>query len=181
MGTGKSSVGPLVAKRMGWHFIDCDNEIVARLGKPIPQIFADEGEARFRQLEREVIARVADDRHRCPQCHGIWPEVIATGGGALLDTANCEALKRTAVVICLTARPEVIAARVQRSKAKRPKLLEGGKPPLERIKELIEQRKEAYERADVRIDTSDDTIEMASERVIAEFRPLAAMRCVPSA
>ena len=75
--------------------------------------------------------------------------MISTGGGVLVDEANCVALKRVGVIVCLTARPEVVAARVERSKAKRPKLTEGGKPTLERVKELMAERADAYARADL--------------------------------
>lgn len=176
MASGKSTVGPLVASRLGWHFLDSDAEIIARAGKPIAQIFSDDGEAKFRALEREAIARLADIHRRCPHCHGIRPEVISTGGGALMDRANCEALKRAGVVICLTARPEVIAARVARSKTVRPKLMERGKSTLERIKELMEERREAYARADLQIDSSELSVEQAADLVLAEFSACAARR-----
>ena len=140
MATGKSSVGPLVARRLGWEFVDVDTVIVAQAGKSIAQIFADHGEAHFRRLESEAVAHLTGDSRRCPQCHGPHPGVISTGGGVLLDESNCAALKRAGVIVCLTARPEVVAARVERSKARRPKLTEGGKSTLARIKELMEER-----------------------------------------
>lgn len=178
--TGKSSVGPLLARRLGWEFVDSDDEIVARAGKPIAQIFADDGEARFRQLEREVIAHLADDRRRCPQCHGPHPEVISTGGGAIVDEVNCAALKRAGLIVCLTAHPEVVAARVERSKNPRPKLSEGGQPLLERVKALLAERADAYARADLSVDTSDLSVEQVVDRVISVFGEGAAKRCVPS-
>ncbi len=181
MATGKSSVGPLVARRLGWEFVDVDAVIVAQAGKPIAQIFADHGEAHFRRLEREVVAHLTGDRRRCPQCHGPHPEVISTGGGVLLDESNCAALKRAGVIVCLTARPEVVAARVERSKTRRPKLTEGGKSALARIKELMDERVDAYARADVQIDTSDLTVDQLADQVIAAFAAHAARRCVPPA
>ncbi len=181
MATGKSSVGPLVARRLGWEFVDLDSVIAARAGKPIAQIFADHGEAHFRRLEREVVAHLTGDRRRCPQCHGPHPGVISTGGGVLLDESNCAALKRAGVIVCLTARPEVVAARVKRSKTMRPKLTEGGKSTLTRIKELMVERVDAYARADVQIDTSDLTVEEVADRVISAFAAHAARRCAPSA
>jgi len=181
MATGKSSVGPLVARRLGWEFVDVDAVIVARAGKPIARIFADDGEAHFRRLEREAVAHLTSDRRRCPQCHGPHPEVISTGGGVLIDEANCAALKRAGVIVCLTARPEVIAARVERSKTKRPKLTEGGKSTLARVKELMAERADAYARADVEIDTSDVTVEQLAERVISAFTAHAARRFPSSA
>ena len=180
MATGKSAAGPIVARRLGWEFADVDTLIVARAGKPIAQIFADHGEAHFRQLERAVIEFLASDRRLCPNCHGPHPEVISTGGGALVDQSNCAALKRVGVVLCLTARPEVIAARVERSRTKRPKLTEGGKPTLERVKELMRERAAAYARADAQIDTSELTIEQLADHVIATFGVHAARRVLPS-
>ncbi len=181
MATGKSSIGPLVARRLRWEFVDVDSVIVAQAGKPIAQIFADHGEAHFRQLEREVVAHLTADRRRCPQCHGPRPEVISTGGGVLVDESNCAALKRAGVIVCLTARPEVVAARVERSKTERPKLTEGGKSTLTRIKELMDERVDAYARADVQIDTSDLTVDQLADRVISAFAAHAARRCLPSA
>jgi shikimate kinase len=181
MATGKSSVGPLVARRLGWEFVDVDTIVIARAGKPIAQIFADEGEPHFRQLEREAVAQLTSDRRRCPHCHGPHPEVISTGGGVLVDESNCMALKRVGVIVCLTGRPEVITARVERSKAKRPKLTEGGKPTLERVKELMDERADAYARADVQIDSSDLTVEQLADHVIGAFGQRAARRILPPA
>jgi shikimate kinase len=181
MATGKSSAGPLVARRLGWEFVDVDAVIVARAGKPVAQIFADHGEAHFRQLEREAVAHLTGDRRRCPHCHGPFPEVISTGGGALVDESNCVAFKGVGVIVCLTARPEVVAARVERSKTKRPKLTEGGKSTLARVKELMDERAAAYARADVQIDTSDLTIEQLADHVIAAFGAHAARRVMPTA
>jgi shikimate kinase len=176
MATGKSAVGPLVARRLGWRFVDSDAAIVARAGRPIAAIFAEDGEPRFRALEHEVIAALAGDRRRCPQCKGPLPAVISTGGGALVDESNAAALRGAGVVICLSARPDVIAARVGRSPAKRPKLMEGGKPLGERIHELMAERATAYARAHVSVDTSDVSVERVVERVIDAFVAEARLR-----
>ena len=181
MATGKSSVGPIVAKRLGWEFIDSDVMIVARAKKPVAQIFADDGEAQFRKFEREVVARLAGDLRRCPQCHGPFPSVISTGGGALVDDANCAALKRAGVIICLTARPEILAARIDRSKTRRPKLSESGKSTLDRVKELMTERADAYARADAQVDTSDLSADQVAALVLNAFSAHAARRCLPPA
>jgi shikimate kinase len=181
MATGKSSVGPLVARRLGWEFVDVDTIIVGRAGKPIAKIFDEQGEPHFRQLEREVVANLANDRRRCPHCHGPFPEVISTGGGVLVDESNSAALKRVGVIVCLTARPEVVAARVEKSKTKRRKLTEGGKSTLARIKELMDERFNAYARADVQIDTSDLTVDQLADHVISAFGAHAARRILPPA
>jgi len=157
MASGKSAVGRLLAARLGRRFIDSDHEIVARAGKPIAQIFAEDGEAAFRRLEREVIASLA----AAPE-----PAVIATGGGALVDDANYAALSRAGTVVCLTARPEVIAKRVSASNVARPKLAEGNLRLEDRIVQLMEERRVAYARAAITIDTSDLTINGVAERVL---------------
>lgn len=181
MGTGKSSIAPIVARRLSWPLYDSDEVMVARTGKAIAAIFESEGETQFRRLECEVIAHLARAAPRCSMCGNPRPAVIATGGGALVDEANYRALRRAGVIICLSARPEVIARRVERSRMRRPKLLEGGKPLASRIAELLVERKEAYARAEVTVDTSDLTVEQAAERVLNEFIRHGAPRCAPSA
>lgn len=181
MGTGKSSVAPILARRLGWPLYDSDDSLVARAGKPIAEIFESEGEAKFRSLEREAIAQLARPVPRCPQSGNPLPAVIATGGGVLVDDANFRALSRAGVIICLSARPEVIARRVEKSRTRRPKLLEGGKPLGTRIAELLAQRQAAYARADVTVDTSDLSVEEAAEKVFAAFIEHGARRCAPSA
>jgi len=157
MASGKSAVGRALAARLGRRFIDSDHEIVARAGKPITQIFAEDGEAAFRRLEREVIANLA----AAPE-----PAVIATGGGALVDDVNYQTLSRAGTVVCLVARPEVIARRVLASNVTRPKLAEGNLPLEERIVKLMEERKAAYARAAITIDTSDMAVSAVTDQVL---------------
>jgi shikimate kinase len=78
------------------------------------------------------------------------------------------------------ARPEIVAARIERSKTKRPKLTESGKSMLERVRELMTERADAYARADVRIDTSDLNAEQVADLVVDAFSVRAARRCLPS-
>lgn len=172
MGTGKSRVGRLAAERLGWRFADSDREIAAAAGKSIAEIFAADGEQRFRIHERAVIAALAADPR---------PMVIATGGGALASEENFTALRRSGMIVCLAARPEVIAERLKRSSEPRPKLAEGGKPLLERIVELLAERAATYARADATVDTSDLTIDEAADRLVAIFKALREERCGPSA
>ena len=87
----------------------------------------------------------------------------------LMDEANYRALNQAGVIICLSARPEVIARRVESSRTRRPKLLEGGKPLGERIAELMAQRRDAYARAEAIVDTSDLSVERAADRVLARL------------
>lgn len=176
MATGKSAVARVLSRRLSWPLIDVDERIVGRAGGPIATVFAEQGEARFRTLEREAIAALAQEHRPCERCGRIHPAVIATGGGALVDDRNFETLARIGVIVCLSARPEVIAARVRRAREKRPKLLEGGKPLEERIAELIAQRATAYARAAVSIDTSTIDVEQAADCVVRAFEQKAGVK-----
>lgn len=105
MGSGKTTVGRLVAQRLGWDFVDTDALIEARAGRTIPAIFAESGEARFRALEAAAVRDVAGgDR-----------QVIATGGGAVLDPQNLLALRMSGAVVHLKASPELLWRRTSGS------------------------------------------------------------------
>lgn len=169
MATGKSAVARAIARRLRWRLIDCDQRLAARAGKSIPEIFRTHGEAHFRALESQMIQELAAEDRRCPQCTNPLPAVIATGGGVLVDARNFEALSHVGVIICLTARPEVIARRAGSHAASRPLLAAGNKPLDERIAELIAARREAYARAPVTLDTSDLSIEQAADAAIAAY------------
>jgi shikimate kinase len=181
MATGKSAVARSIARRLSWRLIDCDERLVARAGKSIAQIFAAHGEANFRALEREMVQEIAAEDRRCPHSGNPLPAVIATGGGTLVDARNFAALSRCGVVICLAARPEVIARRAGPHAASRPLLAAGGKPLRDRIAELIEARRDAYARAAITIDTSDLSIDQAAAAAIDAFTEYAATSWTPSA
>ena len=172
MATGKSTVGKLIARRLGCRFADSDRELCARAGKSIAAIFADHGEPHFRTLEREVIAALAADPNR---------SVIATGGGALADDRNFSVLSSAGIVICLSARVEVIARRVRHSAHPRPKLLQSGQPLERSIADLMAARAGAYAKAEVTIDTSDLSPEEVADRVLQAVAARTANRCEPSA
>jgi len=169
MATGKSAVARAVAYRLGWRLIDSDQRIVARTGRPIADLFRDLGEDQFRMLEREAVAAIAADPSRCPQSGRPLPAVIATGGGTLVDRSNFETLSRVGVIICLAARPEVIARRIGSHAASRPMLAQGAKPLPARIAELMEARREAYAQAPITVDTSDTSITQVAEMVIEAY------------
>ena len=160
MGTGKTSVGKRLAKRLGWRFVDLDQLIAASAKMPITRIFAERGEAVFRRLERRCISRVI---------HG-QQQVIATGGGAFVDSQNRTRLRVSGPVICLTARPRTILTRVGRRLSTRP-LLAGAADPLTRIRRLLSQRAGAYAQADITIDTSDLSVDEVTERVWEQLSP----------
>jgi shikimate kinase len=167
MATGKSVVSRALADRLAWPLIDCDAILEARAGKPISAIFSEKGEPHFRELENGLIVEITADAHRCAQCGNPRPAVIATGGGAIVDARNYAALAKAGVVICLTARPEVIARRIGPEAAARPMLTRGGKPVPERIAELMAERREAYAQAAILVDTSDLFVDEAVDAILA--------------
>ena len=169
MATGKSAVARTLARLLDWPLIDCDSEIAARAGKSIAQIFRDHGEEHFRACERALVMRIAASDRRCAQCGNTRPAVVALGGGTIVDPVNYEALSRAGVIICLTARPEIIARRVGSSARSRPMLTQGEKPLAERIEELMEARTSIYSRAALTVDTSDLNIEQAAAAVLAAY------------
>lgn len=148
-GTGKSAVGRILAEKTGAVFIDTDDLVERMSGRPIPAIFAEDGEERFRAIEREAIASL-------PAADA----VVSTGGGAILDPANTERLRRGSVMIYLFADLETIEMRLKRSP--RPPLT--GLPLKEEIAALVDRRRQNYAAAaDICIDTSDTTPESAAD------------------
>jgi shikimate kinase len=160
-GVGKSRVGRLVAERLRWRFVDTDAEIERRAGRSVQDIFAAEGEERFRALEREVIVQAAQPAGT----------VISTGGGAILDPANREVLFAANLVICLDASVEQIAARLARTRIRRPLL--AGDDPVATIRGLKAERTPLYSLAHRTIVTDDRTLgEVAADviDVLREYR-----------
>lgn len=140
MGTGKSEVGKRLAADLGWSFEDADLRIQERESRTIPEIFKQSGEAFFRRLEKEVVAELAKKES----------SVIATGGGAVMDSVNLRNLRRNGILIGLEASPDAIMARTAGSD--RPLLPDDDR--LHRIKELLELRRPYYLLSDFRINTT---------------------------
>ena len=132
MGTGKSAVGRLLARRLGLDFVDMDAVIEQRQGRRISAIFAGEGEPFFRQLERDLVRELAARS-------GL---VIAPGGGIVLNPDNVADFARTGTVVCLKASPETILERVG-GDPNRP-LLQGG-DKLQKIRDLLARRQALYD------------------------------------
>ena len=143
MGTGKSTVGKLLAKKLKRRWVDVDHEIEEAEGRKISEIFEKEGEAHFRRLEKEMIQKVASE-------YGL---VIMTGGGAVVDPANRAALKKNGLVVTLSATPETIFQRVRKSRH-RP-LLKGDL--LTEIKRLLAERESFYRESDRTFSTDGKT------------------------
>lgn len=156
MGTGKSSVGRLIAGQLHYGFLDTDELIESRTGKSVSAIFAEEGEPAFRKLERDVVAELAS-RDR---------SVISTGGGLGADQQNLASLKEHALVVCLWASPEKIWERVH-SQTHRPLLREPD--PLAKIRQLLIAREHSYKQADVLLNTEVRSLREVAQQVLHQF------------
>jgi len=140
MGCGKSTVGRLVAQDLGFQFVDTDALVEEKAGIPITEIFAAEGEQAFRQLEREIILELAKEEK----------QVIATGGGAIMNPENLASLKSHALIICLWANAESIH---ERTKHQTHRPLLQGEDPLGAIRTMLAEREPVYKQADVIVNT----------------------------
>ena len=157
MGTGKSAVGRLVAEQLHFAFLDTDTVLEARAGKPIAQIFSEQGEAAFREMEHRLVKEL-ELRDRT---------VIATGGGLIVDPENLASLQRHAYLVCLWASPEGIWARVK-NQGHRPLLNEAD--PLEKIRRLLAERKPFYKQADAHLTTELRSAREVAQQVLHQFR-----------
>jgi len=154
MGTGKTSVGKELSRKLGYQFIDTDVLIESREGKPVSLIFKENGEDYFRKLEQAVVREVS-------LMNNI---VIATGGGVIKNRNNVENLGRRGIVIWLKADPGIILKRVMLEGGKRP-LLEV-EEPLKEINKLLTERKPLYTQADASVDTNYITPEETAEEIL---------------
>ncbi len=157
MGTGKSATGRLVAKQLKREFVDMDSVIEERTGKKISDIFAQDGEAYFRSLERGLVQELSARDNL----------VIATGGGMVLNADNIRDFSQTGVVICLHADPDTILQRVARD-THRP-LLEGDDDKIKAIREVLAKREERYRTIPLQIKTTNRTIQDTAEEAIALY------------
>ena len=157
MGTGKSEVGAAVARELGRPFLDMDTVIEERAGCTIPQIFEQRGEEAFRRIETDL----------CRQLAKSSGQVIATGGGALIDPDNRAIMMANATVICLDAHAERILERIGNDPG-RPMLW--GDSREERLASLLDARRPAYGQIPWHIETSSLSIQQVVERVIRLYR-----------
>ena len=157
-GSGKTTVGRIVAEQLHAGFVDIDAILNRKEGKPIPMIFAEKGEPAFREMERKEVEAAL----------GNQPAVIAPGGGWAAQPGALEAAKHAAYIIYLKARPETAASRAAPS-GTRPMLM--GEDPEAQMRVLIKEREPFYSKADAKVETDKQT----PEQVAAEVLRLARM------
>ncbi|MDO8874976.1 MAG: shikimate kinase [Pseudolabrys sp.] len=148
MGAGKSSVGKRLATRLGLPFADADTEIETAAGMTIPEIFEKHGEPYFRAGEARVIARLLD--------HG--PQVLATGGGAVMDQHTRDLIQIKGISIWLKADLDVLSKRTKRR---------GERPLVDRMKELLPLREPIYALSDIAVQSRDEPHDTIVDEIVA--------------
>jgi shikimate kinase len=148
MGAGKSSIGRRLAARLGLRFIDADQEIERAAGMSIPDIFAKHDEAYFRAGEARVIARLLDE----------GPQVLATGGGAVIDAQTRALIRTKSLSIWLKAELDVLLKRTKRR---------NDRPLVDHIKDLLPQREPLYAEADITVQSRDEPHETIVDEIVA--------------
>lgn len=153
MGSGKSTIGRVLAERLGWEFIDLDERIEAGQGTSIPEIFETRGEAEFRRLESAALREVAERADAAPA-------VVALGGGAFTLPENVELIARHGVSVWLDCPLELALRRVEKE-SHRPL----ARDP-QRFEQLYHARRAAYSKAAFRIAVTDDDAPAAAECIL---------------
>jgi shikimate kinase len=154
MGAGKSSVGRRLAARLGIAFVDADTEIESAAGMSIPEIFARHGEGYFRSGEARVISRLLDG----------GPQVLATGGGAVMDQATRDLVHIKGIAVWLKADLDVLLKRTKRR---------SDRPLAEKIKDLLPVREPVYALSDIVVQSRDEPHETIVDEIIAKLpKPL---------
>ncbi len=155
MGTGKTTVGKKLAQELNMTFLDMDDIIQQREHKSISDIFEQDGEPRFRSMEKALALELSQQSNL----------VIATGGGIVLDPENISNYSKTGFVVCLNAGPETILKRLLDNNS-RPLLAGNNEDKLNKIKSLLDSRRNAYNTIPCQIDTTNLTPDQIAKRII---------------
>ena len=157
-GTGKTTLGKLIAREKKMPFVDLDDLIVKNSKKTIPEIFASEGETKFRDYESAALKQVCEQKD----------QIISCGGGIITREENIKLLKENGFVVLLKASPQTIFNRIYNDK-NRPALTD--KDPLEEIKHMLEVRRNAYEKAkDFEVWTDREKAKQSAQRIEEEMK-----------
>jgi 3-dehydroquinate synthase len=153
MASGKTRICKLLAENLKWNYVDSDNLIAEKTGKSIAEIFEQDGEAKFRELEKEAIREISQNEKF----------VVSLGGGAITKSENLRTVKSSGILICMRAVPEILCERIGRNDS-RP-LMAGLEPKvrLEKIKTMLAEREKFYSLADFNVESNEDPPE---ERVL---------------
>jgi shikimate kinase len=151
MGAGKSSVGRRLAARLGIPFVDADTEIESAAGMTIPEIFAKHGEAYFRAGEARVIARLLD----------AGPQVLATGGGSIMDQNTRDLIRIKGISVWLKADLDVLMKRTKRR---------NDRPLAEKIKDLLPEREPVYAQSDIIVKSRDEPHDTIVDEILAKLQ-----------
>ena len=159
MGAGKSAVGKALAAKLNRRFIDTDDLIESKVGKSINNIFVDDGEEFFRELESSALEKSI----------GQTGAVISCGGGIVLLEKNRETIRKSGTSLFLNASPDLLLSRIK-NQNKRP-LINGykGEEKLEKIKELLSERLPLYLKADFTFDSGGKSPEALAEEIILKL------------
>lgn len=159
MGTGKTTVGEILAKLLDWKFLDTDLVIECSTGKKIAKIFSDDGEDAFREIEQQVVREVSTETEA----------VISFGGGVPLDAGNRSVLRDFSKIVLLRASPAVIVERTSQS-MNRPLLDVGEGLLYQRVSSLLKEREPHYfQVADFSIDTDGLTVHQVADTILGEL------------
>jgi len=163
-GSGKSTVGRILAERLGWTFFDTDGIVQERAGLTIRELFEKHGEPEFRKMESAVVLECVAEKNA----------VIATGGGAILNPINTTAMKGNGFVVHLSAEPHVLWHRISHDAStfsSRPKLLAGVYTGIDELKKLMLARAGAYAHArNVEVDVEDRSPDEVADAVLVLMR-----------
>jgi shikimate kinase len=156
MAVGKSAVGRRLARRLKWPFVDLDRVIEDKEGMRVQDIFRRKGESHFRKVEKEILKEILSQDE----------QVIATGGGAILDEESLSLLRDRSLLICLTASPQNL---LRRSGLKPTRPLLAGPDKIKRIESLMAEREAAYGQAHISIDTGSVPVNKVVEKIIEKL------------
>ena len=158
MGTGKTTVGAMLAERLEYHFVDTDVLIEERAGQSVAEIFAQLGEAPFRRMEHEVAVDLSLQSE----------QVIATGGRMMLDPENVSVLGKNGRIFCLAATPDIIFSRVTTDAKRMERPLLKGPNPKAKIEALLQERQPQYAQFP-QIDTVNQTVEQVVNAILEQL------------
>lgn len=161
MGSGKSTSGPHLARRMGYRFVDIDRQVEAAKGMSVARIFSELGETTFRALEREAVLRTLTEER----------VVVSLGGGVVADPELRDRLVGSGILVWLRVEPDVLAERLARSASRRPLLWDEtgmaltGDALVARIRTLLERRVDAYSAAQVTVDADSTSARETARKI----------------